>query len=102
MIHVVLFILQEATPPPPPGISSIWAFPTNSGAANGSHGPPDTLRLTNGTSGYAGGVAGPEIFTEEEDPCAICHEEMEHELNTLQCGHTFHDLVNGHFLFPTI
>ena len=60
---------------PPPGISASWAFPT-SGSNNNSS------------------VGGTEMFQEDEDPCAICHEELTlGTTQTLECDHKFHDEV---------
>ena len=34
-------------------------------------------------------------FEEEEDPCVICHEEMNKNIVTLRCGHKFHPYVSS-------
>ncbi|WAR04997.1 DZIP3-like protein, partial [Mya arenaria] len=78
-------------PTPPPGLSNKWAFPSNGAAAlmgrpaNSSSGA-ELHRIT------TNGGLGSELFKEEEDPCVICHEEMDlKQVVTLQCGHIFHD-----------
>ena len=64
----------------PPGLNSSWAF-----TAAGS----DKVGL-----GSERG-SGAELYREEEeDPCVICHEEMDMKpMVSLQCGHTFHEEV---------
>ncbi|XP_053408579.1 E3 ubiquitin-protein ligase TTC3-like [Mercenaria mercenaria] len=61
---------------PPPGLNSSWAFLTAGGSKLGS-----------------GKGLGSELYREEEeDPCVICHEEMDPKsIVTLECGHLFHD-----------
>ncbi|KAL4229300.1 hypothetical protein ACF0H5_012340 [Mactra antiquata] len=56
---------------PPPGISSSWAFAASDKSK----------------------ILSSELFKEEEeDPCVICHEEMEdNSVVRLECGHIFHD-----------
>ena len=36
------------------------------------------------------------MYQEDEDPCAICHEELTvGNTQTLECAHKFHDEVGG-------
>ena len=63
---------------PPPGINSSWAFMAAGGSKEGS-----------------GKCSGGELYKDEdENPCVICHEEMDpNSIVTLECGHLFHDEV---------
>lgn len=63
---------------PPPGLNTSWAFKA-AGLKEGS-----------------GKGSGAELYREEEeDPCVICHEEMNpNSVVTLECGHLFHDEVS--------
>ena len=66
--------LSEKPVAPPPGLSTSWAFPVAS---------------TNNSS--SGSI---EMFQEDEDPCAICHEDLTTGSTiTLECAHKFHDEV---------
>ena len=80
-LHMIIFSVQTSNPSgtaigAPPGLSSSWAFPTS-----------------NSTSSMSSGVG--ETFQEDEDPCAICHEELTEGCTiTLECAHKFHDEVS--------
>ncbi|XP_052265226.1 uncharacterized protein LOC127867806 isoform X2 [Dreissena polymorpha] len=78
---------------PPPGISRSWAFTSYSGVASHAPGPSDAGSVPGPSSGAGGGEGGLEMYQEEtEDPCVICHEEMDSlPVVTLKCGHVFHD-----------
>ena len=80
-VQETFFLLQtpdilEKPKVPPPGLSASWAFPVGGVNNNNS-----------------------EMFQEDEDPCAICHEDLTiGSAITLECDHQFHDTVSNEAL----
>ncbi|XP_046553087.1 LOW QUALITY PROTEIN: uncharacterized protein LOC124262626 [Haliotis rubra] len=66
--------LNTQTPTaPPPGLNTSWGPQLSPSVSGGSR----NRQL--------------ELFLDEENPCAICHDELEaQETQDLECGHTFH------------